>query len=475
MNIAIILAVSEYRNTDSLPGCILDGQLIKSLLNETGKYNEVLFIDQETDSIKVKEKLSEFIKNKQGTVFDEVLFYYTGHGDFYNNDFYYILSDFNTNSYRQTSLSNFELDNLLRQLSPNLTIKVIDACHSGVTYIKDDNAFFKYLDDSKQRFNNFYFMFSSMSDQASYQNNIISHFTKSFIDSVLRYESTDIRYKHIVDYISDEFEKNALQKPFFVIQANFTEIFCSVNQQLKNILSRQIDNSLESKSESDDCKVLSLVNLVKNDAENYCSEQEALEAINVVKKLAETWQYSSELVDLYSITCQFESDYNSISEYKTSIGKWLQDNHNNYFSKVTYRRELIKKNGLKSLGQVIADISYGFSRDEDYKTVISGFELTVDVPFKLIHIYADPKYKNLDACDCKIAFIFSQVSIRFFYFYSTFKLENWKNYSYDSTSERQTIEVEIKDRDKLKETLSNILNKFDSFIIDPLKAKYYLD
>ncbi|MBE9201798.1 MULTISPECIES: caspase family protein [unclassified Nodularia (in: cyanobacteria)] len=472
MNIAIILAVSEYQNTNCLPGCILDGQLIKSLLDETGKYNELLFIDQGTDSIKVKEKLSEFITNNQGKVFDEVFFYYTGHGDFYNNEFYYILSDFNKTSYRQTSLANSELDNFLRQLNPNLTIKIIDACHSGVTYIKDNDVFSKHLDDSKQRFNNCYFMFSSMSDQASYQTNIISHFTKSFIDSVLKYDSIDIRYKHIVDYISDDFEKNVFQKPLFISQASFTEIFCSVNQKIKTILLRQIDNLIDIKSETDDLKALSLVDIVKKDAKRYCSEEEALEVINSVKNFVENWQYSSELVDLYTISSKFESDYKSISQYSDSIGKWLKDNNNNYFSKITYRRELIKS-VTTSVAQALASLS-AFYGDENYKTVISGFELTVDVPFKLINIGAYPRYPNLDYSDCKIAFVFSQVSVRFFYFYSTFKLENWQNYSYDSSSKWQTIEVEIKSFDKVENTLSNILNKFDSFVLDPLRAKYIL-
>ena len=420
MNIAIVLAVSEYQSTNCLPGCILDGQLVKSLLDETGKYSELLFINQETDSIKVKEKLSDFIKNNKGKVFDEVFFYYTGHGDFRDNEFYYILSDFSRSHYRQTSLANSELDNLLRRLNPNLIIKIIDACHSGVTYIKDNDAFSKHLDESKQRFNNCYFMFSSMSNQTSYQSNIISHFTKSFIDSVAKYGSTEIRYKHIVDYISDDFDKNAFQKPLFVTQASFTEIFCSVNQKMKTLLSRQISNSLEGKFNSDESKPLSLVDLVRKDAERYCSEEEALEALNTIRNFVENYQYSSGLVDLYDISSNLESDYKSISEYDDSIGKWLKDN-NNYFSKVTYRRELVNTN-TSAISQAMASLSslYG---DGNYKTVLSGFELTVDVPFKLINLDAHPKHPNLDWCDCKIAFVFSQVSIRFFYFYSNFKLQ----------------------------------------------------
>ena len=261
----------------------------------------------------------------------------------------------------------------------------------------------------------------------------------------------------------------------FVTQASFTEIFCSVNQKIKTLLSSQLSNLLEGKSNSGELKVLSLVDIVKRDAERYCSEEEALEALNAIKDFIENYQHSPELVDLYNTFSDFGSDYKSISEYDDSIGKWLKDNNNNYFSKVTYRRELVNTNS-SSILQSIADISsfYVNGNYKTVKTVISGFELTVDVPFRLINIEAQPKYLNLDLCDCKIAFVFSQISIRFFYFYSNFKLQNWNNFSHDSSSEWQTIEVEIKDITKLEETISNILNKFDSFVLDPLRAKYLL-
>lgn len=472
MNIAIILSVSEYQNTSCLPGCVLDGQLIKSLLDETSKYKEILFINQETDSIKVKEKLSIFITNNQAGVFDEVFFYYTGHGDFRDNEFYYILSDFDTNSYRQTSLCNSELDNFLRQLNPKLTIKIIDACHSGLTYIKDNDGFSKHLDESKQRFNNCYFMFSSMSDQASYQTNIISHFTKSFVDSVIKYSSTEIRYKHIVDYISDEFEKNAFQKPFFITQASFTENFCSVSQNMKILLSKQIKKLLETKSDDDELKELSLVNLIKKDAERYCSEEEALEAINAIKRLVDNYQHSPEFIELYEILSQFENNYKPIYEHIDSLGKWLKDNNNNYFSKVTYKKKLVSpKKRNNSITEVLGS-SLFYDPDAVFEEYISGFDITVNVPFKLVNIQANPKYPNLDLFTCNIAFVFSPNAIRFFYLYSILKLEAWEDYTHDSSSDWQTIEVEIKNVAQLKEAVDNILNKFNSFVIDPLKAKY---
>lgn len=475
MNLAIILAVSNYQNASCLPGCILDAQLMKTLLDKTQKYNEVLLIEQNTDSLKVKEEISNLISNNKGKVFDEVFFYYTGHGDFREDEFYYILSDFDKNRYRQTTLANSELDNLLRQLSPGLTIKIIDACHSGVTYIKDKDTVSKHLNESKNHFKNCYFMFSSMSDQSSYQDNIISHFTKSFIHSVLNYESTNIRYKHIIDHISDDFEKNSRQKPLFIIQAGCTEIFCSIDQELKALLSKKIDLFLGNKSETSDIKTPSLLDLVKNDAERYCSQEEVMETLNAIKNFIEDYSYSSELMSLYKISTKFENDNKSISNQIVPIGKWLESNENNYFAKISYRQEQITNNNESSLfSPDTIKILSRFSGDtyNNYKNVVSGFELTTDSPYKLIEISANPEYCSLDLCGGKIAFIFSRVNIRFFYSYSNFKLDNWDSYSHDSSSKWQTIEVEMKKNEKLKETIHNILSEFDSFVLDPIRAKY---
>ena len=74
-NAAIVLAVSDYQNVDCLPGCISDAQLIKSLLEATEKYNEFLFIAQDTESLKVKDKLAEFIASHKDKIFNEVFFY----------------------------------------------------------------------------------------------------------------------------------------------------------------------------------------------------------------------------------------------------------------------------------------------------------------------------------------------------------------------------------------------------------------
>jgi hypothetical protein len=64
MNIAIVIAVSNYGNLScNLPGCLGDAQLIKNLLEATNKYNEFLFLYQDTKSSYIKEQLITFVEN----------------------------------------------------------------------------------------------------------------------------------------------------------------------------------------------------------------------------------------------------------------------------------------------------------------------------------------------------------------------------------------------------------------------------
>jgi hypothetical protein len=152
----------------------------------------------------------------------------------------------------------------------------------------------------------------------------------------------------------------------------------------------------------------------------------------------------------------------------------LDKNENNYFAKVLYKKKQLLRHQPLIPDESISLFKSVFpTRDSENKTtIISGFESTIDVPFKLIEIEAEPTYLNIDMCSCKIVFVVSPVEIRFFYLYSNFKLEDWENYRHNYSSGLQTVEVEMKDFNKVKETISNILIKFESFVLDPIKAKY---
>jgi hypothetical protein len=174
-NISIIIGISKYENISSLPGCVNDVTLMRDLLNLTNKYHKNLLISEDTNAVQVKEQLSEFITKQKSNTINEVFFYFIGHGYFDGNEFRYILSDFEKDKINQTTLSNDYLDNLLRTLNAKFTVKVVDACNSGIPYIKSANEN-KYFEDIEKSINNCCFMFSSNSIQPSYQTQL-SHFT----------------------------------------------------------------------------------------------------------------------------------------------------------------------------------------------------------------------------------------------------------------------------------------------------------
>lgn len=346
MNIAIIIGVSEYLDIqNNLPGCQTDVEYINKLLSGINKFDEIYILDTKTNSIEIKNQLSTFVSRYRDKQIDELFFYYTGHGEFFNNEFYYILSDFDKKKRKQTSLENSELDNLFRSLSPELIVKVVDACQAGITYVKGgDNSFEKYLNETGNSYKKCYFMFSSQSEQYSYQDDV-SHFTQSFVNAVVNYKSNDIRYKDIIDYISDEFESNSVQTPFFVTQANFTEKFATLTDEITEFLSKLLTKQNLEIQENKDKTLPSLEQFVMQEAAIYCSESDMLNILEEIKGYIESYTFSTTLNSLFDFTIE---SHKNLENRKLSepivpkinlIGKWLNDNKHDYFAKPTIATE----------------------------------------------------------------------------------------------------------------------------------------
>lgn len=278
MNVAIIISVSVYEKFSNLPGCLHDGNIIKSVLEKSNIFEDILFLSGDIKSSKLKGSLSEFIvKYRDGSSkIENLFFYYSGHGSYSDNDFNYIPSDFDDSKKRQTSLSNFELDELLRQINSELTVKVVDACESQHQYIKSSNDFLSFLDKTKNIYNHCYFFFSSLNNQASYQSDKISYFTESFVKSILDSDSEEVRYKDIIDYLSDDFEKNPSQTPYFVNQAMFTELFGTFDETAKKELSDLLDSGLKTDNGTKNSET-NLIDIIVADAKKYCDWAEVVD------------------------------------------------------------------------------------------------------------------------------------------------------------------------------------------------------
>ena len=482
MRVAVVLGVSIYADPKyNLPACRNDADPIADLLRATGAYGDVLKLVDKQPTVAVKEKLVDFFERHHGEEIEEALFYYTGHGEFMNNEFYFLLTDFTASRRKQTSLQNSELDGWLRQLEPEVTIKIVDACQAGVHYIKDPTAFKKYLQSTPERFNRCYFMFSSQRDEPSYQDSDLSYFTRSFGRAILEFQSDDIRYKDIIDTIADEFENNGNQTPFFVTQATNTERFATVTHEVREALRKYVktttasvvpDSALPAKE--------TLLQFVIRDAERYCSIEEFLERMDMIKNTVESFRFSDELSDLFSIHYEFVDELPKEDQIPRfdMVGKWLQNSDHEYFAQPTYRSEeyfeetRVPKQVTGVLAGLISPFETEIHRVRRTRRVVEGMTLTLDVPYRLIRVRFAPQFENLNGAFLLILFVVSKTAIRFFYISSELKPKNWVENEAISEESWRTVETPLKDEDGLKLTMENILRSFADSRVDILRKKY---
>jgi hypothetical protein len=374
MNLAIVIAVSKYSNpTNNLPASEKDGEIISNILLHSKKYEEIITINDNESSLKSKALLSNFFSKHKGEKINELFFYYSGHGEFMNDEFYYLLSDFDRKRMNQSSLQNSEVDDLIRNLNPEIVIKVIDACQSGTNYIKESDVLNKYFNATKKGFNKCYFLNSSLSNQSSYQDENLSFFTHSFVQSLKDHPSSEIRYKDIIDYILDDFQDNPDQTPFFVIQAELTEKFCVFNEELKQFL--EDFNSPLNREHEDKKSTPSLLEIIQSNAKEFIDKEGAIRSIAYLQNQFDNIKLEKEIKDLYCLEINFISDNNSLPGIH-AIGKWLKENKNDFFAKPKYEE--------------IMDF------DGELTRTLIGYDLGItDIPYKAISINILSQYPNL--------------------------------------------------------------------------------
>ncbi len=236
MNIAILIGIAKYKSEAALPACGLDAENMRRLLAATKKYDDIQLIVDNTNSNQVKDSLRQFFAKYQSTEgIEEVFVYFSGHG-VYQNDAMLCCSDYDSNRPATTSISNAELDDLIRSVRPSVAVKVIDACQSGSPYIKDaSSGFEKAL--SKSPLGSFICMASSRQDQSSYASATESFFTKRWIDAALSKDVGAVLFRDIQAALADAFVSDPDQTPFFVNQGSGLEVFSTVTEEMKALIS----------------------------------------------------------------------------------------------------------------------------------------------------------------------------------------------------------------------------------------------
>jgi len=305
---AIIMGVTEYDNAPDLPACANDANIMKEMFEATNKYN-ILTIPSKSNKEDLLNSIESFLPLPQDQRLDEVVFYFSGHGCQDDDDTHFVLKGTSIEKISGTSLNNSELDAIIRKRNPRLFVKIIDACESGLTYIKSqtkgssfNNLFSKYS-GSEKTLENCFFMCSSKCDQSSIATSEYSLFTHEFVLAVVNLlDNIKIRYTDILNVISDSFRAKGIeQTPFFTTQSNGLEIFSESTPDLKKFTEK-----IKNLSHSQD-KIQNEGSSIEQDIDRYLSHYRKIDeiasliqpAIDEMKNLSfpESWLLKYYVID----------------------------------------------------------------------------------------------------------------------------------------------------------------------------------
>lgn len=473
MNLAIIIGVAEYDNADSLDACLCDAKAMHSLINATKKYDDVLSLynSGKVESSEFKDKIPEFIEKHESDDIDEVFFYYSGHGAIYKEDFLYIPSDYNRGKINMTTVKGEEIDNLLRRLNAKLTIKVIDACHCGEQYVKDSDEYSKSVDKSSKTFKNCYFLFSSHNTQTSSADDKMSYFTKSFFCAVRDITDSEIKYRSIMDYISDDFASNTEQTPYFVNQGNYREVFCSktadVEKSVNNAISRKNPGSVPTK----EIEESPLLQAIKKDETNYRSEQEINKMLEDIKADIESATLISDLTGIFEIEVLCLEGLEKFNR-KSEVGEWLRKNKNSYWAKY--------KTSSTTLGDSIFPPLFPGTKEDNItqfsflqnvpSTYVSGYTVEVDMPYQTILLKFKSLHHNVSDYVGVITFVVSSTSLRYFYYLS--QVTQGRISSMRSISDLATLDCKFSEVGSVKQGYLSVADKIQSELLVKLNEVF---
>lgn len=275
MNLALLIGIDTYDSLAPLPACANDLAIMHQTLKATNKYHHIELIDNASAEI-AKDKLRNFFSNHNNNPhIEEIFVYFSGHGA-YQDDALFCCADFDAKRAATTSISNTELDDLLRSAGPKVAVKVIDACQSGAPYIKDiDNSFLKSIKTSQ--LSSFICMASSQYDQYSYASNSTSHFTAAWVNAALSKTTGSVLYRDIQASLADAFASTPSQTPFFVNQGSALEQFSIVTEEMISLHAARSSNP-EKKSEKSVSEILRQ-QISKNDSK-FVELGEVTDALN---------------------------------------------------------------------------------------------------------------------------------------------------------------------------------------------------
>ena len=345
MRIAILMGITYDKNPslNTLPACKNDLDIVKKIIDATNLYDEKIVLnDDYPTAYAAIEKITNFVEDieKKSLSVDEVFVYYSGHGGFSEHEFYYAWNDYTSSNPNTTSLINSQFDDLLRRLKAKLTVKFIDACQSGLPYIKDI---------VKPTFQDCFFCFSCRKNQSSGCNDKNSYFTQALVESIRNcLKNKQIHYRDIQNYIADKFKTETEdadgQKPYFCSQGKNTDVFCEVSDELKDVIEKYFSPTVTEINSDEDIEVktneTNYLDIIAQLDASFLGKKEINDLSNNIYQEVSSIELIDELKNInFKVQTTADKTNSDLPCYK-NLCSFVDGNCADYFVEMTYNREM---------------------------------------------------------------------------------------------------------------------------------------
>ncbi len=341
--------------------------------------------------------------------------------------------------------------------------------------LRTTNELEEYVKQHQSGFKKLYFLFSSSADQSSYATPRISRFTEGLIESITAHKSDRIRYQDLMSSVAGRFKNNPRQTPFFVSQADYTEIFCHVTEDLKSALSGLLKDGGASESDPPRESV-DLVAQVRLKAAAFASEAEAHASLNALADFLVQIELLSELRELYSKEVFVHEEYPA---RRRSIGEWLAEKFADdvIFAKVAKKSEPFQKRVPRAFPDMVAMASgkveeYQFQTVTEYRNVISGYTLSAKIPYHYLSLELEQNELSIAPEHLLFVPLVSRTKIYLFSSHERYEYTGWEETRIAESSEWRLSTLPIKDIDQIRTEADAIVQRFQQDVIEGLRHQF---
>ncbi|ESQ83235.1 hypothetical protein AEAC466_13365 [Asticcacaulis sp. AC466] len=318
------IAKAQKDGFGPLTACEKDAVAMRELLQATGRFHVEIAIDVSAASLKTIIR-TQYDKHE---AVEEVLFYFSGHGESLRSASYMVFDGYNVASPDLTGIALSDLIDLLRPFSADRTVLIVDACFSGQHLIKSSNPTFAVQHQLKS----LWFFASSGDKEETPAGAELSPFTNGFIEIIAQIPGPEIYYMDIASGLRTVYGTEANISPTVNIASDVRQMFCPDKASLQTVLDRyaspesagddteqEHDQQLEELALVESESVSDLLILSEYEAKltNETQAQELLQTIqsNIVTRVETT----NTVAEFYTFKLESKDHYDSVHDHEAIV------------------------------------------------------------------------------------------------------------------------------------------------------------